>query len=134
MTAFEERFLRPALRAWSVLAAILLLAVGIDALAPPALRPLRRLFAYHDNTRAAEWIAAEQVRSQLPPCRRVLVDTDDRLFLYNLRYMSYPTWILTEREARSLSQDEGEGSTAESLSCRVYYHERVLRIEEAQVE
>jgi hypothetical protein len=133
VTTFEGRFLRPVLRAWSVLAAILIVGIAADVLAPPALRPLRRFLSYHDNLRAVEWTASEQARAQLPPCRRVLVDTDDRLFFYNLRYRSYPTWILTDRDARALPPESPTGPR-DSLACRVYYHERVLRVEEARVE
>ncbi len=124
---FERRFLWPVLGAWSVLAAFLILGIAADALLPPPFRPLRRLLTFRDNLRAVEWVAAERAHAQLPPCRHVVVDTDDATFFYNLRYMSYPTWILREREASAVSP-------AESPACRVYYRERVLRIGEAQVK
>lgn len=119
--------LRSALSAWSLAAAVLIAGVVAEVIAPRGLRPLSRLFAHRENLRAAEWVAAEQALSLLPPCRRVAVDTDDRLFFYVLRYRSYPTWIVPVRE-------DAPAGTEDSLTCRVYFHDGVLRIEEARVE
>lgn len=119
--------LRSALYAWSVVAAALILGIAFEAFAPPRLRPISRLFAHRENLHAPERVAAEQARALLPPCRRVVVDTDDPLFFYVLRYQSYPTWIVPVRE------DEPADAQG-ARSCRVYYHQRILRIEEARVE
>ena len=125
VTTFERRFLWPVLGAWCALAAFLILGIAADALLPPPFRPLRRLLHFRDNLRAPEWVAAERAHAQLSPCPRVVVDTDNAVFFYNLRYMSYPTWVLRAPEKSSVS-------SADSLTCRVSYRDPVLRIRGAR--
>jgi hypothetical protein len=124
-------FLEWSLRAWSVIGSILILGIVIDvlagAIAPSSVSPLGRFFAHRDNLRAVEWTAAEQARGLMPACPAAVVDTDDRLFFYNLRYRAYPTWIVPVDAAPAMAPGQRD-----SLTCRVYYHGRVLRVEEAR--
>jgi hypothetical protein len=123
--------LRLALRGWSIIGATLILGILVDVLmgtvAPSSRSPLDRFFAHRDNLSAVEWTAAERARGLMPACPAATVDTDDRLFFYNLRYRAYPTWIVPVD-----AKPAGAPALRDSLTCRVYYQERVLRVEEAR--
>jgi hypothetical protein len=96
--AFQTYVLRPLVVAWAVLAVGLLAAVVLDALAPEGRSPVADLFKYRANTASAEWAAVAEVRRAMQPQRgpgpAVVVDTDNGIFFYQLRYQAYPTRVV----------------------------------------
>jgi hypothetical protein len=95
---FQTYVLRPLVVLWAVLAIGVLAAVIVDALAPEGRSPVAGFFKYRVNTTSAEWAAVAEAQRQMQsdrvPGQAVLVDTDNGIFFYLLRYQLYPTWVL----------------------------------------
>jgi hypothetical protein len=97
-TTFQTHILRPLVLLWAVLAIGVLAAVVVDALAPEGRSPVAGFFKYRVNTSSAEWAAVAEARREMQSegalGRAVIVDTDNGIFFYLLRYQLYPTWVV----------------------------------------
>jgi hypothetical protein len=95
---FQTYVLRPLVVLWAVLAIGVLAAVVVDALAPEGRSPVARFFKYRVNTASAEWAAVAEARGEIRPESvpnpAVVVNTDNGIFFYLLRYQLYPTWVM----------------------------------------
>jgi hypothetical protein len=114
--------IRPALALWAVLAAVLIAATAGQMLLPPEIWDLDRFLPHRDNLNSPEWRAALEAEKSCMSGRPVLVDTDNSIFLFILRYRCYPTWVIPS-DGRLAS----EVSPGEAAVTRVSYREGVLR-------
>ena len=113
--ALLRRIIRPLLLLGVPITIVLLAAVAGDILLPSGRNPLGRFFKHRDNLEAPEYKAAIEAESKIPPAGPVLVDTDNKIFLYILRYRSYPIPVLQiDDEANATILGTGKSPTTVS--------------------
>jgi len=111
-----HRFLvRPVLLLWSLAGVAIVLLVAAEAILPGDRSPAKRFFNYRDNLETADWRAAEATVPQIVPGQPVVVKDELGIYLYNLRYLLYPTpvWDVTDLPPGYLEND--------SVYCFVTY-------------
>ncbi|MFH1844862.1 MAG: hypothetical protein ABIF77_16855 [bacterium] len=103
-----RRFLvRPALFLWSLAAVAIVLLVVAEAILPGDHSPARHLFSYRDNLETPQWRAAAATVPQIVSGYPVVVEDELGIYLYNLRYLLYPTpvWDVTDLPPGYLDDD-----------------------------
>jgi len=96
-----KRITKPLLLLWMILALAFMVLTVWDLYAPSAGSPVARFLKHRVNLESPEWKAALAAEAEIPAQSTVLVETDNRIFFFILRYHLYPAWVVTERELAS---------------------------------
>lgn len=108
----QQRLVRPALVAWTLIASVMLVLLVFEVAMPPGTSPVDHLFRHRENMVSNDLKAAKQAEDDLGPQRLVYVETDRRMFFALLRYRMYPCWVLSERELEAWQSARSDCFTA----------------------
>lgn len=125
----QSFLLRPAILLWAVLSLGMMGLVVGDILFPDLFAPLGRFLSHRENLESPEWRAAAGAEPQIALDSVVLVDTDNRVFFFTLRYRSYPIPVLLADEGEPFVERFGRLSVVP-----VYYRSGELRIGEERTQ